>query len=283
MMVYKQYDQAALDRQYNNRLQVPDFATHRDRWELLSRQTEKEIFCIKDISYGKLPRETLDIYPSPQPLSKTLILIHGGYWHKSGKEDVQFIAKAFRAYDITTVLINYPLAPAASIDQIVTSCREAVCWLYRNISAYNGDPGELYIAGHSAGGHLAAMLFATDWKQFNLTTNVIKGVCTISGLFNLIPIQLSNINQVLNMDMETALRNSPVQLSPATQCPLALAVGSNETDEFLDQSSELYTCWKESIAAEIVHIKGSNHYSIVETMLDPASSLHLLICRLMKI
>jgi arylformamidase len=283
MLVYKQYDQAALDRQYNNRLHVPDFATHLERWELLSRQTEKEFPVIKDIPYGKLLREQLDIYPSLQPSSKTLIFIHGGYWYKSGKEDAQFIARAFRDYGITTVIINYPLAPVVSVDQISTSCREAIHWLSQNISSYNGDPGQLYIAGHSAGGHLAAMLLATDWKHFELTTDVIKGVCAISGLFNLIPIRLSDINQILNMDTETALRNSPVQLLPATQCPLAIAVGSNETDEFLDQSKELYTCWKESIPAEIVQIPGLNHYSILETMLDPGSCLHQVMLRLMKI
>lgn len=288
MLIYKQYDQAALDRQFNNRFHVPDFATYLERWELLSRQTEKEFHVIKDITYGKLPREQLDIYPSSQPSSKTLIFIHGGYWHKSGKADIQFIAKAFRDYDITTVLINYPLAPAVSIDQISASCREAVHWVYQNISAYNGDPRQLYIAGHSAGGHLAAMLLTTApiairGEYFDLRLDVIKGVCAISGLFNLIPIRLSDINELLNMDTEMAIRNSPVHLLPATQCPLAVTVGSDETNEFVDQSTELYTCWKEKIPVEITQIQGLNHYSILETMLDPGSCLHRVMRQLMKI
>jgi len=217
-----------------------------------------------------------------------LIFIHGGYWHKFDKASFQFIAKAFRGYGITTVLINYPLAPAVSIDQISASCRKAVHWVYQNISAYNADPGQLYVAGHSAGGHLAAMLLASDpiatgYKNANVITDMIKGVCTISGLFNLTPIQLSDINQVLNMDTETALRNSPAHQVPATQCPLAIVVGADETDEFLDQSAELHRCWKETIPAEIVQIKGLNHYSIVETMLDPGSDLHQLMLRVMKI
>ncbi len=169
------------------------------------------------------------------------------------------------------------------MDQIVTSCREAVRWLYQNISAYNADPRQLYIAGHSAGGHLAAMLLATEGNYFNLNTDLINGVCAISGLFNLIPIQLSEINGVLNMDRETALRNSPVKLSPAIQCPLVVAVGGNETDEFIDQSSKIYICWKESIAVEMLQIAGLNHYSIVETMLDPESALHRVMRRLLKI
>jgi arylformamidase len=212
-----------------------------------------------------------------------LIFIHGGYWHKFDKSSFQFIANAFRNYSVTTVLVNYPLAPVVSIDQISASCRLAIHWLYQNIAAYNGDPGQLYIAGHSAGGHLSAMLLATDWRHFNLTPDTIKGACVISGLFDLMPIRLSDINQVLQMDTETALRNSPVHLLPITQCPLSIVVGSNETNEFLDQSKKLYTCWKESISAEIIQIAGLHHYSILETMLDPQSSLQQAMRRLLKI
>jgi len=283
MPIYKQYDKEALDRQYTNRLYVPDFATYIDRWESLSRQTEKGYPVFKDIAYGKSPREQLDIYPSPGPSSKTLVFIHGGYWHKFDKADSQFIAKAFRMYGVTTVIINYPLAPAVSMDQIVRSCCEAIHWLYKNIPGYNGDPNQIYVAGHSAGGHLAAMLLATDWKQYNLAKDVIKGVCAISGIFNLVPIRLSYLNEVLSMDTATAIRNSPVQLSPETGCPLVIAVGGDETDEFLDQSHELYNSWKEIIPAEMVQIRGINHFSILETILDTSSKLHQVMRKLLKI
>ena len=209
MLVYKQYDQAALDGQYNNRLHVPDFAIYLERWKLLSSQTAKTYHIIKDLPYGLLVREQMDIYPSVHPSSKTLIFIHGGYWHKLGKEYFQFIAEAFHVYGVTTILINYPLAPAVSMDQIVASCRQAVCWVSKNISAFNGDPDQVYIAGYSAGGHLAAMLMTTDWTRFNLSPGFIKGVCTVSGLFNLIPIGLSDINLVLGMDEDTCSSEQP--------------------------------------------------------------------------
>ena len=85
------------------------------------------------------------------------------------------------------------------------------------------------------------------------------------------------------MDLETAARNSPVQLLPTTQCPLVVAVGKDETDEFLDQSRELFTCWKENTPIEFLELEGLNHFSIVETMLDENSPLHKAMCRLMKI
>src|SRR5450432_1570725 len=111
MAVYKLYTQASLDRQYNNRLQAPGYATHLERWELLSRQTEKEYRVIKNIAYGNLPRELLDVYPASQARSKTLVFIHGGYWQRFDKSSFQFVAQAFHSYGITTLVLNYPLAP----------------------------------------------------------------------------------------------------------------------------------------------------------------------------
>ena len=283
MPVYKQFDQAALNSQYNIRLHVPDFAVYLERCDLLSRQTEKELYSIPDVSYGLLPREKLDIYPSVNPSSKTLVFIHGGYWQRFEKRDFQFIAKAFQGYGLTTVLLEYPLAPEFSIDQMVASCRQALDWLVHNISAYHGDPSQIYLSGHSAGAHLAAMLLTTDWKPFNLKTDLIKGVCLISGIFNLLPIQLSDINNTLHLSKEEALRNSPVQYLPATDCPVSIIVGGDETPEFLDQSRELYSCWKENRPAEIIESEGLNHYSILESILDPESQLHQAMLRLMNI
>lgn len=281
MLIYKQYDQAALDRQYNNRLQVPGFGKHLERWEWFSRATEKEYQPRKDIAYGRQSRQLLDIYPSPKPKSKTLIFIHGGYWQRMDKADFHFIARAFRPYHITTVFINYPLAPFASIDQIVSSCQEAVAWIHRNIPAFNGDPGELYIAGHSAGGHIAAMMLCTEWKQFDLPAGLFKGACTLSGLFDLVPIQLSEINEVLQMDKETSLRNSPARLKPLNKCSILVAVGADESDEFKDQSRELFTSWASETDIKLLQIAGLNHFSIAEAVTDRVSNLHRELLQLM--
>ena len=286
MLVYRQYDQESLDAQYNNRLHVPDYAAYFNRWKLLSGQTAQKLPVITDIAYGELQREKLDIFPSLQPHSKTLLFIHGGYWQMLDKSMFHFIAEGFHAFGVTTVLSTYPLAPEASIDQMVLSSRKAIKWLYSNLSEYNGDAHQIYIAGHSAGGHLAAMLMATDWPLFDpgLPRNVLKGVCAISGLFNLVPIQLSYINNVLKMDMETAERNSPVRLEPSNACPLFIAVGEAETAAFNDQSNELYTCWKnKGIDTQLLRLPGHNHFSIVEAIIDPQSSLHHAMRRLMNI
>ena len=285
MFIYKQYTQEALDRQYNNRLQVPEFATYLDQWELKSRQTEKQYPVIQNIAYGNHTREFLDVYPSPMPYSKTLIFIHGGYWQRFDKSMFQFVAGAFHHYNITTVILNYPLAPAVSMDGIVSSCRKTVLWLRDNLSGFNGDANHLYVAGHSAGAHLMAMLMASEWQPGNpgIGTEIFKGACALSGLFNLVPVQLSEVNQGLQMDASTALKNSPVLLKPHIQCPLILAVGGTETGEFKDQSRELYTCWKEIIPASLSQLSELNHFSILDALCDPTTALHNNLRQLMKV
>jgi arylformamidase len=284
MIVYKGYDQAALDRQYNNRLHVPDFANFFSRWEFQSGETAMKLPLVKDIRYGSLDREKLDLFPSPIPQSKTLVFIHGGYWHMLDKDLFHFIANGFHAFGVTIVLLAYPLAPEYSIDQMLLSCRNALYWLYNNVAAYNGNPDELFVAGHSAGGHLAAMLMATDWKRTGLTipADMIKGTCVMSGLFNLIPIFHSYLNTKIKMDLETAHRNSPVTLVPSNSCPLIIAVGAAETDEFQNQSIEFSEAWKDKgFPVHLLQLPAENHFSIVDAMVEKGSGLHSAISQMM--
>ncbi len=282
MIVYKKYDQQQLDLQYNNRFHVPDFEKYIKGWEELSRQTEKKLKLIKDISYGDASRECLDIFPSPAPGSKTLIFIHGGYWQRFDKSDFYLVAGAFADYGITTVLINYPLAPEVTIDQIVNSSNKAMNWVYKNINRFNGDPEQIYVAGHSAGGHLATMIMTTD--EIVNPKKFIKGVCVFSGIFNLIPIQLSNINEGLQMDKEMAISNSPCFKDPHQFCPVIIAVGADETNEFIEQSRELYFKWKDKTTpVKFLEIPGLNHFSILDSFCNVNSLLHQSMCRLMGI
>jgi arylformamidase len=149
--VYKHYNQEQLNDQYNTRLQVPGYADYFERWERLSRQTEKEHTIFKNIFFGTHPGECVDIFPAEKKLAKTMVFIHGGYWHLLDKSLFHFLAQAFLRNNITTVFINYPPVPA-SMDMIISSCHKAMMGAY---VCRNGDPSQHYIMGHSAGDHLA--------------------------------------------------------------------------------------------------------------------------------
>ena len=143
----------------------------------------------------------------------------------------------------------------------------------------------MYVSGHSAGAHLMAMLMTENRQADGLAlgADVFKGACALSGVFNLVPIQLSELNDVLQMDAATALKNSPTQLKPYIQCPLILAVGRAETNEFIDQSTELYKCWKEHIPINFSQIDRANHFSILDDLCDPTTTLHSKMRQLMEI
>ena len=278
MNVYKQYGQEQLNDQYNTRLQSPDYANYFDRWERLSRQTAEHHTILRDIPYGDHPKERLDIFPSKIPHSKTLVFIHGGYWHLLDKAMFHFLAGHFLNYNVTTVSMNYPLAPLSSIDEIVSSCRKSLRWIHDNIINFNGDPTQLFLLGHSAGGHLASMMLVEEEAKF------VQAVISLSGIFRLEPVMLSYLNDSIGMDRENAIKNSSVFLSPTNDCPVLLVTGTEETDEFKAQSEELYQCWKSKNSnLEILQVPQRNHYSILDAVIEVDSTLWAAIIRLMNI
>jgi len=277
MAIYKNYDQAALDSQYNNRARVPEFEQMLHGWERESEALRWQVHFHADIAYGPHPRQILDIFPASQPNAPVQVFIHGGYWRSLDKRLFHFIAGRFtHPHNITYVALNYPLTPQVTMNELVASCRRAMVWLYQSIAAYNGNPDQIYLSGHSAGGHLVAMLMATLWPEIaaDLPVNLVKGGCAISGLFNLIPVQLCYVNEDLKLDEVMARRNSPVFLTPTSKSPLVVAVGGAESEEYLAQSQDLVKVWSPQIPITHMTVPQANHFSILDHLVDPAAPLY---------
>lgn len=277
MVIYKNYDQAALDSQYNNRARVPEFEQMLRGWERDSEAWRRQVHFHADIAYGAHPREILDIFPASQPNAPVQVFIHGGYWRSLDKGLFHFIAGRFaQPHNITYVALNYPLTPQVTMDELVASCRRAIVWLYQNITLYNGNPDQICLSGHSAGGHLVAMLMATPWPEIaaDLPVNLVKGGCAVSGLFNLIPVQLCYVNEDLKLDEVMARRNSPVFLTPSAKSPLIVAVGGAESEEYLAQSQDVVKAWSLQIPITHMVVPQANHFSILDYLVDPAAPLY---------
>jgi arylformamidase len=286
MFIYKNYDKKALDGQYNNRAGVLDFAEIVQQWEDRSEQVRRCAKLFQDVRYGRNGREQLDIFPAPRPGSPIQAFFHGGYWQAMDKRMAHFLVDGFSKLQVTTVFVNYPLAPQASLDEIVTSCRNAIVWLYYHVAEYGGDPKRIYVSGSSAGGHIVAMLMATNWKEFaeDLPQDLIKGGCAISGLFDLTPIQLCYVNDNLGMDEATAQRNSPILLSPTCNSPLIISVGELESDEFHSQSREFSKVWSQKeIPITQLTLAQVNHFTILEQLTDKKAPLNQAILQQMEI
>jgi len=272
--LYLDYDQAALDAQYNLRAAVPEHADYFRRWAEASAAARERLDGHLDLAYGDHPKQTLDYFPAADNAAPILAFIHGGYWQSLDKSDFSFPAPAWLERGVSFASLNYPLAPEAGIPEILESCRAAVLWLWHNAYALGADRGRIFLAGHSAGGHLATMLLATDWTSFGaLPPDLVKGACSVSGVYDLEPIRLSYQNPILKLDAGTARAMSPFHARPPQDRPILLAVGGAETPEFLRQQEAFAQAWSAAGAqVDRLVLDRLNHYAAVNCLADPQSA-----------
>ena len=274
--IFLGYDQAALDREYNNSGKIPNTAEYLAWYPGESARTRETLPARLDLRYGPQPGETLDVFlPEGRGPWPVHVFVHGGYWRSLDKQDFSFVARGLQPAAVLVAVVNYALIPTVDMDELVRQVRASVAWLHRNVAALGGDPDNITVSGHSAGGHLTAMLMSTDWPAFaGLPADVVKAGCGISGLYDLEPIRLSYLNQTLGLTMETARRNSPVHLVPAAAGPLLLPLGEKEGDEYHRQTESLAAAWRRRGGrVEVMDMTGHDHFSIVTELGAPGTPL----------
>jgi arylformamidase len=263
--IFLGYDRAALDREYDNRRKVLDAPAWLARFAEASGEARAELPCRLDVAYGAHPGERLDIFPAeratPAPIH---VFIHGGYWQWLDKKDFSYVARAFVPAGIAAVVINYALIPTVTMAELVRQCRASIAWVYTNAASFGGDPQRITISGHSAGGHLVAMLLATAWATFGLPADAVKAGAGISGLYDLEPIRLCYLNDVLGLTPDDARAHSPMHRPPKHIAPLLLPLGDREGPEYHRQSETMASVWREHGGrAEVLDLAGHDHFSIV--------------------
>ncbi|MEJ2221889.1 MAG: alpha/beta hydrolase [Desulfobacterales bacterium] len=284
-MYYLNYDKPGLDAQYNLRAAVKEYQAYFDEWSLSSQKARSKLPGELDLAYGSGSLETLDIFFTGRPNAPLLVFIHGGYWQGLDKNQFSHIADGFVNNGVATAVVNYSLAPEVSVDEIVRQNRTALAWIWRHADNFGYDPDRIHVCGHSAGGHLAVVLAATDWASFDqaLPPDLIKGVCAVSGIFDLEPIRRCYLNDVLGMDAAVSKRNSPLYNLPDNSIPLILAVGELETDEFQRQTQILAECWRSrGFPADVIHMAGFHHFSVVNELVRSKSPLNQAVLRQIK-
>jgi arylformamidase len=267
------YDPQRLEKEY---LPWSDSQTILKRWAQLSSACLGRAILERDIAYGGSGIERIDLLRPVGSNAPVLVFIHGGYWQRLDKDNYSFALEPLVTAGALVATVNYPLCPEVSLDTLVDRVRAACAWVWRNISDFGGNPESLHVAGHSAGGHLAAMMAVTDWQVFqdDLPRDMVKSIVPISGLFDLEPIRLTSLNKAVGMDSEMAKHNSPVFMMPTTSLPVTVIVGGEETDELRRQSREFTDAWRGK-ASSIEHIvsPGHDHFSVIESMVKPDSLL----------
>ena len=271
---YSALSPGEFERQFNPRAAVPDFQTFADERAVLSAVAHTSLRRIQDISYGDSARQRLDIFPAEDAPSPVLMYIHGGYWRGGHKDEYGFVASGLVPAGITTVVLGYDLCPAVTLDEIVQEVRHATLWVHRNIDQYGGDPNRLFIAGNSAGAHLAAMMLTDASAQEQSTAHLIAGVFLISGVFELEPVLRISVNEEIRLKPEMVDRNSPMRQPPRTRNPVMVAVGGAEPTEWIRQSRDYAAlCERNGIPVGYMEVDGHHHFSITNLLHDPDADL----------
>ncbi len=274
-----------LDSMYNNRALVPDYATYFERWIEQSKISRNAQRCTVDIAYGKSAGEKLDVFPGAAKDAPVLVFIHGGYWRSLDKSDHSFIAPAFTKTGTCVVIANYDLCPAVTIPEITLQMVRALDWVYRNISQHGGDASRISVVGHSAGGHLAAMLLACRWKQFaaDLPSNLVKNALSISGLYELDSVmQTPFLKDSLRLTPDQVLRASPAWMPAPATGSLFTVAGSNESAEFLRHNQLIQDVWGAKTVPVCDALPGLNHFSVLDALVQPTHILHQYALRLLQ-
>jgi arylformamidase len=281
----KPFDPGFLSREYNNRALVPEHPQFFARWAEDSARARARMTCHLDLRYGEMPGETLDLFPARKGDGTCLMFIHGGYWRSLDKKDFSFLAPSWVDAGVSLAVANYDLCPSVAIADIVQEMLRASRWLWLHAEDYGMDQDRLYVSGHSAGGHLTAMMMCAQWPVFDsrLPRDLWKGGLAISGLYDLRPLpHVDFLQPDLRLDEKSALRVSPAFMPTATRAPVMTCVGGEESGEFHRQNALLGERWKSAFAGDIP-MPGKNHFSVVDAFADQSSALFQGALRLMKL
>ena len=269
------YTPEFVERGYNNRAAVAEHPQWLARYPVLTAAADAQYRPQRDLRYGPGPLETLDLFVPAGKARGTFVFVHGGYWRALDKSDFRFVAGPFVEQGLAVAVINYDLCPVVSIATIVDECRRALVWVTREGPKHGASAENVVVGGHSAGGHLAAMMFATDWTAYGHARAPFAGGVTLSGVHDLAPMVQFSFNADFKLDAAEAARVSPIHHAHTVDAPLLMACGGDETSEFLRQTQLLWDAWPavRRPAEAPLFIAGKHHFSVVADYADPASEL----------
>jgi arylformamidase len=277
MPLYRNFStQEEIDREYSPRLAIGEDRANQyiARFAEEGRRVRAAVPHMDEVPFGPSAAEHVDVYPAKTKGAPVHVFIHGGYWRAFTSKDFAFVAEAFHVRDVAAVLVNYALCPEVTVGEIVRQCREAVAWTWRRAAEFHADPSRLTVSGHSAGGHLTAMMLATDWTKHGLPADAIKAACPISGLFDLGPFPHSFLQPQLKLDDRQVAEQSPLRHPVRARCPVLVAVGGDESAEFHRQSEEYVAHAKaHGLETRYLDVPGKDHFSVLEDFSAPGRPL----------
>jgi arylformamidase len=260
--------------EYNNRVRVPENASIIAGWAR-DAAAYRERHTPHVIAYGPGRRNSIDMF-SANDEKPIVVFIHGGYWQALDNSHFSHLAAGLNAHGISVAVPGYDLCPDVTLAEIINQMRMAV----RELARFRRP---LVVSGHSAGGHLAACMLATDWRTFDesMPEHSVVAAYAISGLFDLTPLVDTSINTALRLDGGAARAASPLFWRAPVRGSLDAVVGANESAEYFRQSKTMVDCWAAAgIATRFSPIPDANHFTVIAPLAEPQSPMTLRLAEL---
>jgi arylformamidase len=276
--IFLDYDQAALDRQYNQRAWVANADELIGRHATMSEAVRARLGEPASIAYGTAPTETLDLYRAVRAQAPLLVFLHGGAWQRMTKRESAFAAETFVRAGAHFAAVDFAAVPATTLADLVDQVRRAIMFLYRSAEHLDIARDRIHLVGHSSGGHLAACAITTDWAALGLPQPIKGGLC-VSGIYDLRPVRLSARNAYLHIDEATEQALSPQRHLDRLACPLIVAAAEFDAPEFRRQARDFAA----AASVRVVEGRGFNHFDFIETLADPQGILGKLMLEQMEL
>ncbi len=271
-LVFLDYDQAALDAAYDQHAYAPNREQINERNVANSDVARTHIGAPERVAYGPGDAEHIDIYRTATSGAPVFVFIHGGAWRRTGIERYGFAAEMFvnAGIHFAAVQFNGVDETGGDLRVLVDQVRRATAWVYRNASTFGGDPGRIYVGGHSSGAHLTGVVLITDWSDYGVPADVLKGALCCSGMYDLGPVRLSKRSTYVNFDDDVVAAFSTQRHVERIAVPVAVAYGTYETPEFQRQAREFIATLEAAgrLAGAVVG-PGYNHFELIETLGNP--------------
>jgi arylformamidase len=259
--VFLHYTQDELNRNFDQRTWAANALEVIARYPVLSAETRARLEHRANVAYGPGPDETLDIFPASGggPIQ---IFVHGGAWRHFSKDDYSFPAESYVPAGVNTVIVNFTNLPAVRLPDMVGQVRRAVEWVHRNARSFGGDPERLYLSAQSSGAHLAACVLGS--------LDCVKAATLVSGPYFLEPVMLSHRSAYVKLSGTEVHELSPGLHAGRIKCPVIVAYGEHDTDEFRRQSRELAAALERAGRLQkLLRLPGVNHFELMECFRDP--------------
>jgi arylformamidase len=271
--VWMDMDQVELDAAYDQSFYAPLRREITQRLATNSELARARLGSPRREAYGATAPERLDIYRTSRPNAPIFVFIHGGAWLGGEAKNYAYAAEMFVKAGAHFIALDFIAIEAAGGDlrMMADQVRHGVAWVYKNAADFGGDANQLYVGGHSSGGHLCGVTLVTDWqREFGLPPDIIKGGLCMSGMYDMKAVRLSKRRLYVEFTDEIEQAMSSQRHLDLLRAPVIVTYGTNETPEFQRQSRDFAAAVHAARkSAELIEAANYNHFEMVESLGNP--------------